>query len=224
MPAAPTFAEERSLWRQGLSLVAGVDEVGRGPLAGPVAAGAVILRPRSSFPWLSHVRDSKQLTAPARQQLADCIRRDALAWAVAFVSQHTIDRIGIAPASRLAMLQAIARLHQRPQYLLIDAFPLPTSSLPYKPIVHGDASSLSIACASIVAKVARDHLMRQHDRRYAGYGFARNKGYATPQHLAALHHLGPCHLHRRSFAPVARSLLLKLAISESSPPTHSAAV
>ncbi len=202
MRTAPSFARERSLWRQGWCRVAGVDEVGRGPLAGPVAAGAVILAPDCDAPWLSRVRDSKQLTPAAREELAACIWREALAVSVAFVSRETIDRIGIAEASRQAMLGAVGDLRLRPEHLLIDGFALPACSLPHTPIVDGDALCLSVASASIVAKVARDRLMVKHDRRYCGYGFASNKGYATAQHLAALARLGPCDLHRRSFAPI----------------------
>ena len=199
---APSFAQEEALWRRGWGRVAGVDEVGRGPLAGPVAAGAVILSPDCDSPWLGRVRDSKQLTSAVRDELAACIWREALAVSVGFVPQETIDRIGIAEATRQAMLQAVGDLRLRPQHLLIDAFPLPACSLPHTPIVHGDASCLSVACASIVAKVARDRLMVKQDRCYGGYGFASNKGYATAEHLQALRRLGPCQLHRRSFAPI----------------------
>ena len=219
MGPPPTFAAERSLWRQGLSLIAGIDEVGRGPLAGPVAAGAVILppgaradaRPSGRFRWLSGVRDSKQLSAAARADLAPLIWRDALAAAVAFVPVESIDRLGIAEAARQAMLRAVGDLSCRPQHLLIDAFRLPACSLPQTPITGGDALSLSIACASIIAKVARDCFMVEQHHRFPGYAFHHNKGYATPQHLDALALLGPCDLHRRSFAPVREMLALSEA-------------
>ena len=202
----PTFAVERSLWRQGLGLVAGVDEVGRGPLAGPVAAGAVILppNPRASgrLRWLSRVRDSKQLTPAVRQELSEYIWRHSLAAAVAFVPVEVVDRIGIAEASRQAMLAAVGDLSRRPQHLLIDAFRLPACALGQTPIVGGDATSFSIACASVIAKVARDRVMDAHELTYPGYGFMTNKGYATPEHFNALRRLGPCALHRRSFSPV----------------------
>jgi ribonuclease HII len=206
MPSAPNLAEERSLWLQGLDLVAGVDEVGRGPLAGPVVAGAVILSPNCDFRWLLHVRDSKQLSPSNRRELAAYIWRDALAVGVGFVPHTAIDRIGIAEATRQAMLRAVGELHRPPQYLIIDALSLPACSLPHKGIIDGDARCTSIAAASIVAKVARDRYMKGQDRRFPGYGFARNKGYATRQHLDALHCLGPCGLHRRSFAPVREML------------------
>ncbi len=206
MPSAPNLAEERSLWLQGLDLVAGVDEVGRGPLAGPVVAAAVILSPSSDFRWLFHVRDSKQLSHSHRRELATYIWHDALAVGVGFVSHTAIDRLRIAEATRQAMLRAVGQLPRRPQYLIIDALSLPACSLPHKGIIDGDARCISIAAASIVAKVARDRYMEGQDRRFSGYGFAHNKGYATRRHLEALHRLGPCDLHRRSFAPV-RDLL-----------------
>ena len=202
MRLAPNLAEERRLWLQGLDLVAGVDEVGRGPLAGPVVAAAVILSPSSDFRWLLHVRDSKELAPPEREELATYIWRDALAVGMGFVSHTVIDRIGIAESTRQAMLRAIGELRRRPQYLLIDALSLKACSLPQMGIIDGDARCISIASASVVAKVARDHYMKSHDQRYSGYGFARNKGYATRQHLEALRRLGPCDLHRRSYAPV----------------------
>ncbi len=208
----PTFKVERSLWRQGLGLVAGVDEVGRGPLAGPVAAGTVILRPGRRFPWLARVRDSKQLGPTARKELAELIWRHSLAAAVGFVSVETIDWLGIAEAARLAMLQAIGDLSRRPEHLLIDAFRIPACSLAQTPIIDGDALSLSIACASIIAKVARDRVMEDHDARFPGYAFGDNKGYGTPFHLAALDRLGPCDLHRRSFAPVREMVVAGAAV------------
>jgi ribonuclease HII len=198
----PTFVEEADLWRRGFHLVAGVDEVGRGPLAGPVLAGAVILPPRRRFDWLGYVRDSKQLSPATREVLSDCIWRDALAVGIGFVSHRDIDELGIAPTARRAMMEAIASLSRAPEYALIDFVALPDLSAPQKPIVHGDARCLSIACASIVAKVARDRMMVEEDGRYEGYGFANNKGYPTRRHLEALRRLGPCEIHRRSFAPV----------------------
>ncbi len=198
----PTFAAERLLWNGGERLVAGVDEVGRGPLAGPVAAGAVILAPGARFRWLSRVRDSKQLTSEAREELAGRIWEVAVGAAVAFVPVEAVDRIGIAEASRQAMLAAVGDLRERPEHLLIDAFRLPACQLPQTPIIHGDALSLSIACASIIAKVARDRFMDVQELLYPGYAFMTNKGYYTAEHAEALHRLGPCDIHRRSFAPV----------------------
>jgi ribonuclease HII len=206
----PTFAAERAVWRSGISLIAGVDEVGRGPLAGPVAAGAVILpagtRIAGRFRWLAHARDSKQLSPSARDELSALIWRHAVAAAVAFVPAESIDHIGIAEASRQAMIGAVGDLSVRPGHLLIDALRLPACSLQQTPIIDGDATSLSIACASIIAKVARDRVMDQHDLIYPGYGFYRNKGYGTADHMRSLRELGPCRQHRRSFAPVREML------------------
>ena len=202
MGLAPNLAEERALWLRGLELVAGLDEAGRGPLAGPVVAAAVVLSPSADFRWLFHVRDSKELDPATREELATYIWKDAEAVGVGFVSHTAIDRIGIAEATRQAMLRAVGELRYRPEHLLIDALSLPACSLPQKGIINGDAICISIAAASIVAKVTRDRHMRVHDRRFSGYGFARNKGYATREHLEALRRLGPCEIHRRSFAPV----------------------
>lgn len=216
MGEPPTFAAERFLWRQGVGNVAGVDEVGRGPLAGPVAAGAVVLpagvRAAGRFRWLSRIRDSKQLAPNAREELAAYIHEYALAASVGYVSEAVIDRIGIAEAARQAMLAAVGGLTVRPQHLLIDAFRLPACALGQTAIIHGDCLSLSIACASIVAKVARDRVMVAEDSNHPGYAFASNKGYASADHLRALRELGPCALHRRSFSPVRQMTPALLAI------------
>jgi ribonuclease HII len=211
MPKRPSFRAERTIWGQGALLIAGVDEVGRGPLAGPVAAGAVIL-PREvcvagRYRFLRHVNDSKKLTPEAREDLAPLIWERAVAANVAFVSVQMIDRIGIAEASRQAMLGAIGGLGVRPEHLLLDAFPLHACNIPQTPIIGGDGISLSIAAASIIAKVARDQLMDGHDGEYPGYGFLTNKGYYTPEHARAIANLGPCDLHRRSFSPVKEMVL-----------------
>ena len=193
------------LWARACRLVAGVDEVGRGPLAGPVVAAAVILPPWRQASWLSEVNDSKRLASRKRETLAEFIQGEALAVGLGVVPPEVIDASGIVPATRLAMCQAIENLHLRPDFLLIDALELPEAGFPYKSIIKGDGLSLSIACASIVAKVYRDKLMVEFDALYPGYGFARNKGYATPEHLAALKRLRPCPIHRRSFMPVAQA-------------------
>ena len=203
MARAPTLEQEEALWRKGLRWVAGVDEAGRGPLAGPVAAAAVVLPPFPSFLWLGQVRDSKALTAAERGRLEGLIKAQSLAWAVALVGSEAIDRLGIAAAAREAMCRALAAMPQRPQAVLVDG-PWPLPDLPCTPLVNGDALSLSIACASILAKEARDRLMAQLDALYPGYGFARHKGYPTREHLAALARLGPSPVHRRSFAPLAQ--------------------
>jgi ribonuclease HII len=207
----PTLRAERTLWGDGVLSVAGVDEVGRGPLAGPVAAGAVVFSPgtRASgrFRFLKHVNDSKKLTPEAREELAPMIWEHAEAAAVAFVPVETIDRIGIAEASRQAMLAAIGDLGVRPGHLLLDAFPIHGCALAQTPLIHGDAISISIAAASIIAKVARDRVMQEYDRQFPGYGFASHKGYYTPEHIAAIREAGPCEIHRRSFSPVKEMLL-----------------
>jgi ribonuclease HII len=217
MPSRPNLVFETPLWTSGVDLVAGVDEVGRGPLAGPVAAGAVILpariRATGRFRWLSRVNDSKQLSSEARAELAPFIWEHALAAGVGFVAVDSLDRIGIAEASRQAQLAAIGALHLRPKHLLLDAFPLPACSIPQTPIIDGDALSRSIACASIIAKVARDRFMDEQEKRYPGYGFISNKGYYTPEHAEALYRMGPSALHRRSFAPVREILESLRALS-----------
>jgi ribonuclease HII len=216
MARKPSLRFERSHWRVGTDLVAGVDEVGRGPLAGPVAAGAVVLpsnsRASGRFHWLSRVNDSKVLTRLAREQLAVEIWEHSLSAAVAFVSVDDIDRIGIAEASRQAMLAAIGDLDCRPQHLLIDGFGIKACRLPQTGIIDGDALSISIGCASIIAKVARDRIMREHDDRFPAYGFASNKGYATAEHMRAIRTVGPCELHRKTFSPVREMVLQPLLI------------
>jgi len=184
-------------------VIAGLDEVGRGPLAGPLVAAAVVL-PRSAArePWLRTVRDSKLLSAPQRATLDVAIRATAAAIGVGSVSAATLDVIGVVEATRRAMGEALDRLGTQVEHLLIDALSLPEPPIPQTPLIHGDARCISIACASIVAKVARDSMMDDLDRCFPGYGFLRNKGYGTPEHLAALESLGPCPIHRQSFSPI----------------------
>ena len=200
----PGFELENALWGQGTTYVAGVDEVGRGPLAGPVVAGAVIFPQDIDESSLIGIRDSKELTASVRERLDVWIHEVALAVGIGRASVREVDVVGIVGATRRAMSRAIGKLQPRPQALLIDALSLPGISLPQQCPVKGDRVSLSIAAASIVAKVARDKLMREADRRYPGYGFSRNKGYGTREHMGALELQGPCIIHRVSFAPVAR--------------------
>ena len=198
----PTWAEELRLWDQGYHAIAGVDEVGRGPLAGPVVAAAVILDPTKTANWHSYLRDSKALSSRQRQRLAVLINDQAQAVGIGFVGHQDIDSLGIVRATRLAMTQAISALPVSPDHLVIDALPLPESGLPFRAIIKGDALCRSISAASIVAKVARDAHMDAEDLAYPGYGFARHKGYGTSEHLKQLAELGPCPIHRRSFAPV----------------------
>ena len=193
-----TLRFEKYAWAAGAELVAGVDEVGRGSLFGPVVAAAVILDPSYRVRGL---RDSKLLPAERREELAVRIREHSIAWAIAAVDAARIDQINIYQASRLAMLRAVEQLVRGPDYLLVDAVKL-DCEVPQKSIIHGDALSASIAAASIIAKVERDRMIAAWDPVYPMYGLASNKGYSTPHHLEALRSLGPSPLHRQSFAPV----------------------
>jgi len=193
----PTYKNERALIAEGRLFVAGVDEVGRGPLAGPVGVGAVILDPKNLPKGLD---DSKVLTAARREALAAAIYAKAIAVSLAFASVEEIDRYNIRGATLLAMGRAVAALSVKPHYALIDGCDTPPGlACPAHALVGGDGLSLSIAAASIVAKVARDALMARLDLVHPGYGFAQHAGYATRDHTAALIRLGPCPLHRRSF-------------------------
>ena len=198
----PSYHYEYLFTKQGFSLIAGIDEAGRAPLAGPVAAGAVILDLSAIHPWLADVQDSKLVSARMRQKLESIIQREAISWGVGMVSSAEIDSFGIARAARLAMKKAVSLLKPPPQAILVDYFRLPEVNLPQQGITRGDSLSYSIACASILAKVARDRLMEEMDERYPGYGFCRNKGYPTLEHLEALKKRGPCPIHRISFRPL----------------------
>jgi len=200
----PHLQEERALIRRGYGRIAGLDEAGRGSWAGPVVAAAVVLplEWRNLQVKLSGARDSKLLTPRRREEVLEKVIEVALGVGVGIVSPRFIDERGIVAATRLAMMQALDALPMRPDYLLVDYLSLPDESLPYKSIVRGDNLSLSIACASIVAKVERDRMMIELEAEYPGYGFARHKGYGTPQHRKALMRLGLTSLHRLSFAPM----------------------
>jgi ribonuclease HII len=193
-----TLKFEKIAWQSGARLVAGVDEVGRGSLFGPVVAAAVILDPNYRIRGL---RDSKLLLAERREVLAQRIRDHAISFAIAAVDAARIDQINIYQASRVAMRDAVTQLATAPDHLLIDAMRL-DCDLPQRAIIHGDALSASIAAASILAKVERDRMLREWDPVFPLYGLASNKGYSTPHHLAALREHGPSPLHRQSFAPV----------------------
>jgi ribonuclease HII len=196
-------AFEHALWEQGIELVGGVDEVGMAPLAGPVIAAAVIL-PRGTR--ITGVDDSKKLTPEEREALEPQIRACAVAVGLGRAEVHEIDTVNIYQAGLLALRRAVLALSPLPQHLLVDARRLPDLPMPQQPIIKGDAKSITIGAASIVAKVHRDRLMSELDREHPGYGFAEHKGYPTPVHLEALQRLGACTLHRRSFAPVAKAL------------------
>ena len=200
------LSQEREHWQKGLSFVAGVDEAGCGPLAGPVTAAAVIF-PRSwlesGLPWkFRGLNDSKQLDHEQRQKFFDLIiTHREVRHAIATVDVEMIDRINIRQAAWRAMNLALDQLQPRAEHVLVDGLRIKWLTYPQTALVEGDARSYSIAAASVLAKVTRDRLMADYDRQYPGYGFAEHKGYATPQHYAAIEKLGPCPIHRRSFAP-----------------------
>ena len=205
----PSFAEEQVLVKRGCHLIAGIDEVGRGPLAGPVMAAAVILPLDLDTEWLHLVNDSKQLTAETRERLFPLICESAIAFGIGEVSAEAIDEHGIAGATKMAMRQAVSNLDTPPDALLIDFVRLPEINLPQRCIPKGDCKSISIACASIIAKVMRDRLMVELDKTYPGYGFAGHKGYATREHLVSIERLGACPIHRKCFSPFRRELDLE---------------
>ena len=199
---SPSFAEEQKLEAHGYRLIAGIDEVGCGAIIGPVVAAAVILPSGLDTPWLNQVKDSKQLTPGRREFLSYHINEMAISVGTGLVPHDVIDTQGLTKARRLAMKLAIDQLAPPPEALLIDYISLPNVPLPQKGITNGDSLCISIACASIIAKVTRDHLMIELDRTYPGYGLAKHKGYGTREHLSCLRRLGPSPIHRRSFKPV----------------------
>jgi ribonuclease HII len=190
---------DRELWGAGLVRIAGVDEVGVGPLAGPVLAAAVILPPGTT---LRGVDDSKKLTAARRETVAEKIRACALGVGIGIAEVDEIDRLNVYWAALEAMRRAVLALPVPPEHLVVDARRIPGIAVPQTPLIDGDARCFSVAAASIVAKVERDRLMREADLLYPQYGFRDNMGYGTPQHLAAIDRCGPSPIHRRSFAPV----------------------
>lgn len=203
IPDAPSLEFEQALWGEGLRYLAGIDEAGRGALAGPVFAGAVILPDEVDITdELDGVRDSKELSPQEREQWAAQIKRRARAWAVGSASAGEIDQWGIMPATRLAALRAVEKLKPQPQHLLADALKFEDCPIPQTMLWKGDARSLSIAAASVLAKVARDAELRQLHTLFPAYGFEGHKGYATAGHLAAITALGPCEQHRQSFNPM----------------------
>ena len=207
MKTIPTLKLEQAFWNEGLSLVAGLDEAGRGAWAGPVAAGAVILPQEEAISEkLKGVRDSKRLTPRQRERLFPVIQANVLSWGVGFASNIEIDAYGIVPATKLAMKRAISQLIPPPQALVIDAVQLKTVSLPQQSVNFGDSISLSIAAASILAKVSRDHWMMAAGACYPGYRFARHKGYGTRAHQKALKVYGTCEIHRFSYKPIKAQL------------------
>jgi len=209
----PSFIEEKRLEALGYQLIAGIDEAGRGALAGPVVAAATILPCHIDTPWLNQVRDSKQLTPVKRELLFHHIHEIAISIGIGVAPHEVIDSQGIIKATRLAMKLAVDQLSPPPQSLLIDYMLLPEVPLPQWGIKNGDRLCFSIACASIIAKVARDQLMTEFDRVYPGYGLAQHKGYGTKEHISCLHRLGPSSIHRQSFKPV-RDIRLQGRLSQ----------
>lgn len=204
----PTFADELRLWQAGYRAIAGIDEAGRGALAGPVVAAAVIVPPWASLTdiW-AEVRDSKLLTAAQRHALVPEIHAAALAWGIGATAATAIDQVGIAAATRQAMLAAIQALAVAPDYLLIDWVKLPEAALRQESLIKADQRIVAVAAASILAKVYRDELLIALHEDYPTYGFAQHKGYGTQAHLAALTAYGPCPEHRHCFAPIAQQAL-----------------
>ena len=192
------LAYEKELYTQGIHLIAGVDEVGRGPLAGPVVAAAVILPENCKIPGLN---DSKKIPKSKHKEIYEAVLQNAIAIGIGVKDNQVIDQVNIYEATKLAMMEAIGQLDPQPQHLLIDAMKLDLP-IPQTSIIKGDANSLSIAAASIVAKVTRDQMMEEFDREYPGYDFAQNAGYGTAKHLAGLDKLGMTPIHRRSFEPI----------------------
>ena len=189
------LCEYEKKYRQ-YEFICGIDEVGRGPLAGPVVAGAVIL-PKESR--ILYINDSKKLSAKKREELFEIIQEEAISVGIGMASPERIDEINILQATYEAMRQAIANLSVEPELLLNDAVTIPEVTIKQVPIIKGDAKSISIGAASIMAKVYRDRMMEEYDKLFPGYDFASNKGYGSKEHIEALHHLGPCPIHRRSF-------------------------
>lgn len=192
---------ESNLYKEGTKLIIGIDEAGRGPLAGPVAVGAVVMKPDSELEW---VNDSKKVTEKRREILFDKIKEDALAWSVQLISQQEIDELNILQATKkglhLAVEDIINQLGTKPDIILVDALrEIDTCGIPYESIIKGDATCYSISCASILAKVTRDRIMKEWDEVYPQYGFAGHKGYGTAKHIQSIKEYGPCPLHRKTF-------------------------
>lgn len=195
------YEMEEKLYDEGHHMICGVDEAGRGPLAGPVVVAACILPP---FLRIDGINDSKQLSAKKRSELYKIIVKNAIAYKIVFVSERDVDELNIYQATKKGMLEAIAGLPETPDYALIDAMPLGELQIPHDSIIHGDARCASVAAASILAKVVRDEYMEKMDVKYPNYGFRKHKGYGTKAHIEALEKYGPCEIHRKTFAPVSK--------------------
>ncbi|HUY38125.1 MAG TPA: ribonuclease HII [Candidatus Binataceae bacterium] len=211
MSKRPDLRYERRLWVSGCTEVAGVDEAGVGPMAGPVVAAAVIFAPEK---FIKGVHDSKQLVAEKREALFEPIRTGALAVGIGVAEVEEVDRINIFWATMSASRRAVAALGRTPEHVLVDGRDIPGLGLPQTHIVGGDRKSFCIAAASIIAKVTRDRMMVELDARFPGYGLAQHKGYCTAEHIEAVRRLGPSPIHRRSFAPVAMAAQMQLLLAD----------
>lgn len=200
---------EEELYDAGSKIICGVDEVGRGPLAGPVVIAACILPP---FLRIKGINDSKKLTEKKREELYKIIVKEALAYKVIYISEEDVDNLNIYQATKKGMLEAIDGLSIKPDHCLIDAMPLGELEIPHTSIIHGDARCASIAAASIIAKVERDHFMEKMDIKYPNYGFKKHKGYGTKAHIEALEKYGPCAIHRKTYAPVSKYFSKQLSL------------
>lgn len=200
---------EEELYDNGYHLICGVDEAGRGPLAGPVVVASCILPP---FLRIKGINDSKKLSTKKREELYKIIVKQAIDYKIVFVSNEDVDKYNIYQATKKGMLEAISKLKVQPDYALIDAMPLHELELKHDSIIHGDARCASIAAASILAKVTRDHYMEKMDVKYPNYGFKKHKGYPTKDHLEALEKYGPCKIHRKTYAPVSKYFSKQLAL------------
>jgi len=206
----PTLQEEKKLWKKGYKRVAGLDEAGRGPLAGPVVAGAVMIRrsdcQRCDLLRRSHlkdIKDSKKLSAKKREEFYKILtKHPAIKWGIGKVSERVIDRINILEATKLAMVRAFEKLKRKPDFLILDGNFKINSEIPQKSIVKGDEKVFSCSCASIIAKVTRDRIMKRYHKKYPQYGFDRHKGYPTKHHRQMLKKYGPCKIHRKTFRPI----------------------
>lgn len=204
------YEYEEALYDQGNQLICGVDEAGRGPLAGPVVVAACILPP---FLRIEGINDSKQLTAKKREELFKIIVKNAVSYQIVFVSEADVDLLNIYQATKKGMLEAIRGLEVTPDHVLIDAMPLGELKIPHTSIIHGDARCASVAAASILAKVTRDEFMEKMDVKYPNYGFKKNKGYGTKAHMEALEKYGPCPIHRKTYAPVSKYFSRQLSFN-----------
>ena len=203
------YKYEEELYDSQIELVCGCDEVGRGCIAGPLVVAACIMPPLLR---IDGINDSKKLTAKKREELYKKITKEAIAYNVVFIDESTVDELNIYQATKKGMLEAIEGLKVKPEFALIDAMPLGELELPHNSIIHGDARSASIAAASIIAKVTRDHYMEKMDVKYPNYGFKKHKGYCTKEHVRALEKYGPCEIHRKTYFPVSKYFTKQLTL------------